>query len=220
MMTFRPRTASYDGLTKTLHWLAALLLLAMLAGGLSMLGQDRAARAGNLSAHSGVGLVLITLTLVRFAWRKVRPPLALPRGVPAARARLAGFVHRAFYIAILFQGAVGIWMAASLPLAVRPFDGFDLGLLAPTDLARADALRGLHQAGAWFILALVVLHFSGAIWHHFIRRDDVLVRMLPGSGLWYRLTGGTYAQAWRFPSSSLGNWPKRLDWDQLRAGGK
>lgn len=218
MASFRTRTGTQTAMVKALHWLAAILALAMLAGGLSMIGQEPLTKGANLSAHSGLGLLLVGLMLVRLAWRSVRPPLVLPDEVPLQRRWLAGLNHRLLYLTILFQGMLGIWMAASMRLSVRPFEGFDLGLLAPPDPARAEALRGLHQAGAWFVLALVVLHITGALWHHFIRRDDVLVRMLPGSGIWYRLTAEEYARRWRFPSSFLGNWPKRQRLKVIKQG--
>jgi cytochrome b561 len=31
----------------------------------------------------------------------------------------------------------------------------------------------------WFLIALVLMHFGAALYHHFIRRDSVLKRMLP-----------------------------------------
>jgi cytochrome b561 len=37
----------------------------------------------------------------------------------------------------------------------------------------------VHVVLAWSAIVLVPLHIAGALYHQFIRRDDVLARMLP-----------------------------------------
>jgi cytochrome b561 len=44
----------------------------------------------------------------------------------------------------------------------------------------AKALEEVHEILAFIIIGLVGLHAAAAIKHHFIDRDDVLARMLPG----------------------------------------
>ncbi len=38
-----------------------------------------------------------------------------------------------------------------------------------------------HETLAWIAIALIVIHVSAALYHHFLRRDGVLRRMLPGA---------------------------------------
>ncbi|OYU92983.1 MAG: hypothetical protein CFE45_21600, partial [Burkholderiales bacterium PBB5] len=59
-----------------------------------------------------------------------------------------------------------------------------LGLLPLPDLVKpdpdlADRLSDWHAWGAWAMLALVVGHVAAALWHHWVKRDDVLASMLP-----------------------------------------
>ena len=37
----------------------------------------------------------------------------------------------------------------------------------------------LHRWVGWFVILLVLTHVSAALYHHFVRRDAVLKRMLP-----------------------------------------
>ena len=37
-----------------------------------------------------------------------------------------------------------------------------------------------HHWGAWVIVALWVVHVGAALQHHFINKDDIVKRMLPG----------------------------------------
>ena len=38
----------------------------------------------------------------------------------------------------------------------------------------------VHQALAYCLFALAALHAGAALYHHFVRRNGVLLRMLPG----------------------------------------
>lgn len=46
--------------------------------------------------------------------------------------------------------------------------------------AVAELMEQVHNTIAWIIIVLLVIHTAGAIKHHFIDKDDVLRRMLPG----------------------------------------
>lgn len=49
------------------------------------------------------------------------------------------------------------------------WDGFE----APVDVDH-------HFVGKWVAWVVVVLHVAAALFHHLVRKDQVLVRMLPG----------------------------------------
>jgi cytochrome b561 len=38
----------------------------------------------------------------------------------------------------------------------------------------------IHQWLAYILFGLAALHAAGALYHHFVRRDGVLMRILPG----------------------------------------
>ena len=61
------------------------------------------------------------------------------------------------------------------------FGAFAIAPLGPP-LARPTArmIKELHEMASIGILLLAGLHAAAALWHHYLRRDDVLIRMLPG----------------------------------------
>lgn len=211
-MKRRARSVSqqYGTTAKWLHWLAALLVLAMLGAASQFAFTAPADRASDVPGHASIGLILLTLTLLRLAWRWFRPPPAPPTGTPATMVRAARTSHRLLYALILYQGAVGLIMAAYSPVAIRFFNGPNISALADGNEAVLTLLRPFHFAGAVVLAGLVVFHIAGALWHHFIRRDDVLIRMLPFGGLWQRLQAEEAKQLERFPSRRFANWPKRM----------
>lgn len=210
MQVRRTRTKQYTATAKWLHWLVALLLLSVLPVAIGFSFVAPADRAASIPGHASVGIILVLLTLVRLGWRAANAPPPIPVKTPGWAKSGARVGHFLLYALILWQGLIGLWMAASSSVAIRPFNGFNLSSLAPANPELIEAIRPLHNAGAWLIALVLVGHVSGALWHHFKLRDDVLIRMLPFSGLWYRLTAAEYARRWRFPSSYLDRWPRKL----------
>ena len=198
------------GLTaKWLHWVVGFLMLSVLAAAWSfafMLPEDR---AGAIPVHVSLGLIVVTLTLVRLAWRKLRPPPALPASTPVWMARGAKVGHFLLYALILVQGVLGLWMASLSPVDIRFFNGFNLSELAPASAGSLVYLRPIHFGVACLLTAVIFGHIMAALWHHFVLRDDVLVRMLPFGGLWQRLEAPDRELDQRQPSRLFHNWPKR-----------
>jgi cytochrome b561 len=54
-----------------------------------------------------------------------------------------------------------------------------LPALVEADSDLADNLTDAHVMLAWSMLALIVMHIAAALWHHYVRRDGVLIAMLP-----------------------------------------
>jgi cytochrome b561 len=48
------------------------------------------------------------------------------------------------------------------------------------DKMLAKQAMAAHELVAYLLLALVALHAVAALFHHFVRRDNVLNAMLPG----------------------------------------
>lgn len=203
-------SGQFTTLAKWLHWLVAFFLLSVIFVASSFAFVDPADRAEGIPVHVSIGLIVLFLTLVRLAWRAVSPPPPIPAGTPSWAQRGAAIGHFMLYGLILFQAAIGIWMAALSPVNIRFFNGFDLSALAPASAGSLVYLRQIHFAGACLLTATLVAHVGAALWHHFVRRDDVLIRMLPFTGLWQRLSAPARAMQDRFPSTYLDNWPKRL----------
>lgn len=62
---------------------------------------------------------------------------------------------------------------------VRPEGGFERGQFPRGGLTGPFLLRGLHKLSAYIILLLIALHITAALYHQFIRRDNLIAR------IWY-----------------------------------
>ena len=65
-------------------------------------------------------------------------------------------------------------------MPTRFFDLFEIPNIPGFSEAQGDIMKWLHLGAAWALAALVLIHVGAALKHHFLDRDDVLMRMLPG----------------------------------------
>ena len=88
-------------------------------------------------------------------------------------------MHTSLYVLLLAMPIVG-YIANSAYGAPTPFFGlFDLPPIVGKNEALATQLFTIHRWVGWLVIALVLMHVGAALYHYFIRRDNVLKRMLP-----------------------------------------
>ncbi|WP_129136547.1 cytochrome b [Luteimonas sp. YGD11-2] len=179
-MRLRNTPERWGPVSQLLHWTIVMLIGWLAWRGLTMV--DMPATPAKIEAyalHKSLGLTLLALVVLRLAWRMVAgSAIALP-GTPPWQARLASVTHAGMY-ALLFAIPLSGWLfnsASGYPL--QWFGQFNLPALAGRDAGVAQLARQLHEYGAWLLLALVGLHAAAALYHHFVRRDATLRRMLP-----------------------------------------
>ena len=175
----RPGAPTYDRTARTLHWLVAALLAAQFitAALLPHVEMDTPVDAV-IGVHFSFGIVIAALMLARLVHRRLHPVAVATAGSPAWERSLARATHWLFY-AVLIVGPFLGWAAASAhSVPVRLFGLLELPALAPRKAAWALQAGDVHGLAMWVLLGVIGLHAAGALYHHFIRRDDVLRRML------------------------------------------
>ena len=168
----------YSVHARILHWLTVVLLLGLMTVGL-LLGTFRGELGNQLYFyHKSFGMLLFLVVL----WRLGRRIVA---GVPEPSPHLTTFqrnaselVHSWLYGLMLLMPIAGYVLVAAFP---APLDFF--GLTAPNVIQPDRALSGF-AADVHFTIAvalgfLIAVHVSAALYHHFVRKDDVLSRMIP-----------------------------------------
>ena len=172
----------YGTLAVALHWIAALLIAALLAVGFYMVSLPEAgfdkAKILLILYHKELGVLVLLLAAARLAWRLAWPLPRLEPG-PDAQRIAARVVALWLYVLMLALPLTG-WIMSSA--AAMPVSFFGVGFLP--DLVQRDdflfrAMRRAHEWLAWTLVALLVLHVGAALWHHFVKRDRTLAHMLP-----------------------------------------
>ncbi len=176
-------THHYSRTAKGLHWLIALLMLSLLGLGFYMQDLPLSPQKLQLYAwHKWAGVTVFLLVIVRLAWRVTHQPPPLPAGMPSWQQWAAQATHLLLYGLMLAIPLSG-WLMSS----AKGFQTVWFGILPLTDLlakdkALGDLLQTLHMSLNLLLVALLVAHVGASLKHHFINKDDVLLRILPKFG--------------------------------------
>ncbi|KLD80157.1 cytochrome b [Xanthomonas hyacinthi] len=180
-MTAKNTAERWGGVSQTLHWLIAALILLLGVVGLSMGELPKTPRYFWVyTAHKSLGLTVLALVIARLGWRLYAgAPKPVP-GTPGWQERIASATHVLLYV-LIFAMPLSGWLYDSSS-GLRPFRWF--GLVAVPKLSAPDAqLRdlshALHAWGFWILIAVVLAHAGAAFYHHLLQRDATLARMLP-----------------------------------------
>ena len=92
----------------------------------------------------------------------------------------AHMTHVGLYALLVAQPLVG-WVAMSTSGApVTVFGQFALPPIGPEDRVFSEQLFALHGLIGFSIAGLIAAHVGAALYHHVVRRDRVLMRMITG----------------------------------------
>ena len=182
-MSFRSTPAAWGAGARAFHWIAAALVLFLVAYGAWMTHvPERAARLGHYHLHSVVGMYFVLLLALRFAWRAVDVAPPLPAGTKTWERRSAHAGHIALYVLMIGAVVTGwvLWSAFPRRAPVEVFGITVPYLFAEPNLAIARRVEGPHKLFSYLLLVVIVVHVAAALRHHFVKRNNVLRRMLVG----------------------------------------
>ncbi|MCG7521288.1 cytochrome b/b6 domain-containing protein [Ruegeria sp. Ofav3-42] len=194
-MSLANTAQSYGGVTKTFHWLTALLILAAFPVGwfanrlahaiedpaIATTPEDLQQAAQLFSLHKTIGVTVFIVALARILWALSQPKPGLLNAENKPEAFAAETVHWLLYGSLVLVPLTGwIHHAATEGFApiLWPF-GQNLPFV-PKSPEAAEVTGGLHKVLMLVLLGALVLHIAGALKHHVIDKDSTLRRMLPG----------------------------------------
>ena len=181
----------YGGLSKTFHWLTALLIITLFPLGLiandmayalksgAETSDDFVARTAWLfSLHKTLGVAVFFVALARIAWALSQPKPGLLHPDRKMESLAAETVHWLLYgslVAVPLSGWIHHAAASGFAPIWWPF-GQNLPLV-PKSEAVAAATGGAHWVLTKVLGIALLLHIAGALKHHVIDKDATLRRM-------------------------------------------
>jgi cytochrome b561 len=162
-----------------LHWLMLLLIAAVYACIELRVLWPRGSDPRELikTWHYMLGLSVLALAVVRIAAR-VRggtPPIT-PRP-PAWQSGLAHAMHALLYL-LMIGMPIGGWLILSAEGDPVPFFGLTLPPLVEPSKELAKTIEEIHETSGTIGYWLIGLHAIAALFHHYVARDNTLLRML------------------------------------------
>jgi cytochrome b561 len=172
---------SYGVVAKGFHWFVAIIVFIMLPLGFLM-DSIPPLHAFLNTAHKSLGITVLAIMVLRLLWKLSNKSPNPPKDSPVAMVVMAKLMIAALYVALFVMPLSG-WIMSTASGHVPLF--FGIFMFPIPGVSLGSPLLGLahetHDVMAWIIIALVLVHTAAAFYHHFVRRDNVLLRMLPCS---------------------------------------
>ncbi|AJO79522.1 cytochrome b [Pseudomonas sp. MRSN 12121] len=167
-------------LARLLHWLMALLILAMLFIGAGMAASVSERHEWLLHLHKPLGIAILLLAVVRLFVRFSTRQPPLPADLPAWQALAAKVSHGLLYALMLILPLLGWAMISAAGDPVMLSSSLQLPAILPANASLFALLRKAHGFLAYLLFLTVLLHLAAALFHGWVRRDGVLQSMLRG----------------------------------------
>lgn len=179
-MNTKTVSGRYHILSISAHWLTLILLVAVYAlielREIYPKGSDP--REAMKAWHFMLGLVVLVLVFARISLRLLFRAPAISPPLPIWQKILATTMYLALYLFLIVMPLLG-WL--TLNAEGKPVYFF--GLLLPNLITPSESLaanfEALHETIGLIGYYLIGLHAAAALFHHYILRDDTLLRMLP-----------------------------------------
>jgi cytochrome b561 len=167
----------YDTVSQVFHWLTVCLVSVMLLTGFGRDLFDFSSRDTVMMVHKGFGLTILALTLLRILWRAIKdaPPLQMP----LAQRCAAHGTHALIYAVLIVLPLTGWAMASYFGKPLSYFGLFDVFPITEKNRGEGITTKEVHEFLAFALSGLIALHILAAFFHHFIKKDGVINRMLP-----------------------------------------
>ncbi len=168
--------SSYGAVSKFLHWLIAILIICMLVFGYFLGDVPKSYQGLAYDTHKLIGLTILSLMLLRLLWALTNTKPTVPGARAWERFSERG-VHFLLYLTIICMPIAG-WIG-SVAAGYPPHAGsvnFNLPIEKSKPLS--DAAFDMHGTLALIIIGLLSIHVLAALYHHFVKKDNVLRRMV------------------------------------------
>ena len=163
-----------------LHWLT-LVLLAVTYAAMELRGwfpKDSSAYLAMRATHYNVGVLVWLLMFLRLGLKqKYKDPRIVPQP-PRWQMTAAKLMHIALYATFLALPILGI---ALMAYGGKSWDffGFTISPFVTPNSGVKATIKNLHETLANIGYFLIALHAAAALFHHYVQKDNTLLRMMP-----------------------------------------
>ena len=184
-MSLHNSATHYGTVTRFLHWAVFLLfvhqylsgnLMTRIEGGHTLFGLTQ---NNYFDWHKSIGVVLLSLAVVRIIWRKMMP---LPDWAPAltpAERKISQCNETLLYACMILMPASGYLFVMAGDYGIKLFGLHDLINPIGKQAWLADLAHVAHIVISYVIVIVVSWHVGLGLKHHIFDRDRFLHRMLP-----------------------------------------
>lgn len=173
-------STSYGLITKLFHWIISVVIIIMLIVGFTMTSMMPSDDKWQLyGAHKATGVIVFSLIIFRFLWRLINTQVQLPSDLPGWQKLASKFTHYLLYAFMFLMPITGVLMSRYGGHEINVFGMFTILPYEKNHLL-SELFNNIHSFSSFGFAGLICLHFCAGMYHHFIRKDNVLMRMIKG----------------------------------------
>ncbi|KAA1048581.1 cytochrome b [Pseudocitrobacter sp. 73] len=169
----------FNTLARSLHWLMAAMILAMLFIGAAMMTSLHH-RIWLIDLHRPLGIAILLLAVIRLVNRVFSRTPPLPADLTVWQVFAAKASHWVLYALMLTMPLLGWAQLSAAGVPIVMFEGINLPPIVPASPAVYAWCHDAHSLLAWVLFAVVLVHLSAALVHAWIYRDAVFASMAKG----------------------------------------
>ena len=167
---------SYSNIAKFFHWTIAVLIITNYVLGITL---DET-QFKYMAIHKQIGLTILFLVLLRIIYHMFAqyPNMANELSVFEKFAAKSG--HYVLYILMLSIPIAGILLTQSSGRVLQYLGVFNIpAIISPKSDETVHLIGEFHKYLAHAIIIAASGHAFFALMHHFVKKDSVLLRMIP-----------------------------------------
>jgi len=178
---------SFGSVARLFHWGMFLLFVVQFIGAEIM---DDMSKTETLlgfgkydlyGVHKSIGVLLLAFVFMRLAWKLSNPTPVYPGWMNKMQKLAADAGHWGLYVIMFAMPITGYVMSMAGGHGIKFFGLWNLPNFVGLNEELADVAHELHGVIADVMLVLVGVHIAAALYHHIVKKDDVLKRMKPFS---------------------------------------
>lgn len=168
----------YNTTAIIIHWLMAIMIIAMIGLGLYMTGLEKgsAERSYFFAMHKSIGLSLALLAIFRLVWKLRSDTPPLPDSTKPIEKKLSAIVHHSLYLLLFLQPITG-YISSSFSGYKTKFWGIPLPHWGWKDKDLNHLFTEIHEICAFILIALLLVHIAGAFQHVIKKETGMFKRM-------------------------------------------
>lgn len=188
-MALNNSETTWGTVSKVLHWAMAIVIIVAIALALyaDTLDPDIAADRAlwwklMIETHKPLGFVAMVLIVIRVIWALKNTRPQMPSSMKFWELKTSKVIHITLYGLMIFVPYSGYIMSQYAGGSPIDFFGlFKVPNFIGKDEEAVKIAHWLHVNIGLFLGAIVLFHVFAALFHHFVRKDNVLKAMLPFS---------------------------------------
>lgn len=187
-MGLRNTEKTYGKLSKFLHWGMFVLVVGMICVGYYMhelpkeTPEELMYKIGVIGLHKAFGIIILATIIFRFIWRARNTVPKMPEEMSGLEKIMAHMSHLLLYVLVLIMPLSGWLMSSAGGHKVSVFGLFTMPSLMEKNKSLSGLFHEIHEITVVVLIVVIILHAAFALYHHFIKKDDTLKRMMPSHG--------------------------------------